>query len=90
MPTRAEIKPKVVGKFAAIAHKPVSAIAESDDLEVDLGMSTTIRRAMVLPYNGIINEYEGGVSLTMDETGDLETVKESIDLVTKRANGDDS
>jgi hypothetical protein len=88
MPSRAEIKPKVVAKIAAIAHEDPADVTEGKSLEDDLGMTTTVRRAMALPYNGIISEYAGGDPITMDEAGDLETVKESIDLVFHRARGD--
>ncbi len=87
MPSRDEIKPLVVGKIAAMAHVAPSSISEPDSLEDDLGMTATVRRAMALPYNGIVATYPGGRSITMEEAGKLETVKESIDLVAKRANG---
>jgi hypothetical protein len=62
-------------------------VSESDSLEGDLGMTVTVRRAMALSYNGILSSYGASRPVTMKDTGDLETVKESIDLVTKRANG---
>jgi len=87
MPTRDEIKQPVIAKIAAVAHVAVSRVVESASLEEDLGMTTTVRRAMALPYNGVLADHGGGASITMDEAGKLETVKESIDLVAKKANG---
>ena len=87
MPTRAEIAPLVIEKIAAVAHVSSSDVNEKDRLEADLGMTTTVRRAMALPFNGIVSDYApDGERITMDEAGDLKTVAASIALVTKRAN----
>jgi hypothetical protein len=86
MPSRSEIKPQVVAKIAGMAHLPPAKVAESHALEDDLGMTATVRRAMALPYNRIVEAYSGR-RVTMDEAGGLETVRESIDLVTAKANG---
>ena len=87
MPSRDEIAPRVLEKIGAMAHVSPSKVTENLSLEKDLGMTATVRRAMALPYNGIIGGYAEGVRISMDEAGGLMTVKDSIDLVTKRANG---
>jgi hypothetical protein len=88
MPSRDVIKVQVVAKLAAVSHIPADKIKEKHRLEVDLGMGPTVRKAMALPYNGIIDDYPSGELISMSAAGDLETVKESIDLVHARANGD--
>ncbi|MGZ3461236.1 MAG: hypothetical protein ACXU86_22330 [Archangium sp.] len=74
-------------KIGAMAHVSPSEVTENLLLEKDLGMTATVRRAMALPYNGIIANYAQGVRISMDEAGGLITVKDSIELVTNRANG---
>ena len=87
MPSRDEIATRVLEKLGAMAHVSPSQVTENLSLEKDLGMTTTVRRAMALPYNGIIGRYAEGVRISMDEAGALKTVKDSIDLITNRANG---
>ena len=51
-------------------------------------MVPLLRKTMAKPYTKIAKKYEGGLPIGMDEAESLDTVKASIDLVTKRANGD--
>jgi len=51
----------------------------------DLGMGPTFRRGMALPYTLISRRYDGA-AITQSEAQDLRTVKDSVDLVYKRAN----
>jgi len=88
MPSRDVIKPQVIQKIATVAEKPSEEIHEKDRLWEDLHMAPLLRKAMSKSYTRLAKKYEGGLPISMDEAEGLETVKASIDLVTKRANGD--
>ena len=88
MPPRKEIKPRVIEAINEARETPGEAIREADRLWEDLDMGPLLRRAMSRPYSEIAKKYAGGLPVSMDEAENLETVKASIDLVTKRASGD--
>jgi len=88
MPSRDDIKPQVIQKIARVAERPSEEIHEQDRLWEDLDMVPLLRKTMAKPYTKIAKKYEGGLPIGMDEAESLDTVKASIDLVTKRANGD--
>jgi hypothetical protein len=87
MPTRKEIKQRVIEKIAAVIDEPVSAVSETDKLWEKFGMGPTVRRAMALPYSKIALSYEGGRAVSQADAEKQQTVKTSIDLVTSRAQG---
>ena len=88
MPSRDVIKPQVIQKIAKVAERPPEKIHEKDRLWEDLDMGPLLRKAMSKPYTKIAKKYAGGLPISMDEAEGLNTVKASIDLVTKRASGD--
>jgi len=85
VPTRDEIKPKVIDKIASVVHRKPETIEEKDRLFEDLGMGPTVRKAMAMPYTKISEEFRGS-PVTQSDAGNLKTVAASIDLVTKAAN----
>jgi hypothetical protein len=89
MPTRDEIKPKVIKVLSAVTQMPPKVLSDNEPYRLfqDLGMGPTLRQALAVPYTKISRQYPGGLPISMKEAGDLKTVKESIDLVEKRANG---
>ena len=84
--SREEIAKRVIAKIEAVAE-PDEKVDETDDLEVDLGMTSTIRAAMALPYSKISKSFPSGLPIRILEARALGTVKQSIDLVHKRSNG---
>lgn len=82
--SRATIKREVVEKLTVVTE-PSTPITEDTRLFEDLGMGTTLRRAMALPYTRISRRH-GGRPVRMSDAEDLETVEETIDLVHERAN----
>ena len=87
MPSRDEIKPLVIEKIEAVVE-PDFKVKEDHDLFVDLGMGATVKKAMGVPYTKISKKFEKGLTVSMMDAGKCRTVKNSIDLVHKRANGD--
>lgn len=88
MPSRSEIKQKVVGLLAAVSRKPHEAEVETSNLEKDLELTSKIKSVLADPYTKISLEYPSGIRVTMKNSGDCKTVKDVIDLVHKRANGE--
>jgi len=88
MPSRAQIKPQVIGRIAEAAERSPKTIREKDRLWEDLDLGPLLKKAMSVPYTKITQQFAGGLPISMDEAENLETVKSSIDLVTRRANGD--
>lgn len=85
MPSRGAIKKEVVKVMEHVSrHSPIS---EDNKLWEDLGMGSILRKALAVPYTRLSEEY-GGLRITMSEAEELTTVRESIDLVHKRSNGD--
>jgi hypothetical protein len=87
MPNREEIKVRVIDKIKAVTDEDNLAENEMSDLKSDLGMGATLKKAMSVPYTKIAISYSTGISITMADAGKCKTVKDSIDLVHKRANG---
>ena len=84
MITREEIKPKVIEAIKGlIGNKDIN---EADRLERDLGMSKTTRESLAGEYTNISSNQYGGKPISKTEAGLLTTVRESIDLVTGKAN----
>lgn len=88
MPTRAEIRAKVLGVIAAIAHHSVDSVQESQKLDGDLGLGAFVRAALAVPFTRIARAYRQGKRITIPEARALVTVQECIDLVHARANGE--
>ena len=88
MPPRSEIKPKVIKAIAKLVQKPEDEVKENDRLWEDLDMGPASRKAMAKPYTEISMKYPAGKRISMASAGALKTVKESVDLVLKKANGD--
>ena len=89
MPTRADIKPDVIHVLAAVAWVDESSIKEPSKLFEDLGLGPLVRKALSVPFSEISRQYESGKNVSQAAAGKLKTVKESIDLVLKRAKGDE-
>lgn len=88
IPTRDEIKPKVIAKLKAITDEDDLVEKENSSLVRDLGMSDILKKAMAVPYSKISTAYGSGIKVTMTDAGKCETVGESVDLVFKRAKGE--
>jgi hypothetical protein len=88
MVSRDVIKPQVIKCIQAVTSEPALAENESSDLTRDLGMSQMVKEAMAVPYTKIAKSYPNGIEVTQSDAGGCKTVKDSIDLVHKRANGD--
>jgi len=88
MATREEVKPLVVSKIRVVAHRSQDP-PETAKLFDDLGMGPTVRKAMALPYSRIATSF-GGLPVSQAAAGALKTVKESIELVLKKANARES
>src|ERR1035438_6347988 len=86
-PTRDEIKPLVVAKLKATTDEDVLVDDETSELKRDLGMTSLLVQAMSVPYTKISLRYPAGIAVTVKAAGKCETVKDSIDLVYKCANG---
>jgi hypothetical protein len=82
---RHTIKKKVVRILSAVSNKPKSKIREKDSLKKQLLLSSAMIKALAAPYTEVSKSH-GGKRITISEAGKLETVKESIDLVHKKAN----
>lgn len=90
MPTRDEIKPQVIAKLNAVTDpKPLLTLTTDESLNLfdELGMTATLKKAMGVPYTKISSKYDGGLGVSMSDAGKCETLKDSIELVFKRANG---
>jgi len=88
MPTRDEIKPKVIAKIKAISDAVDLVEDEKSKLWNDLGMGPVVKAAMSLPYSKIAQKYPGGIVVSQAAAAKCETVKDSIDLVFNRSNGE--
>jgi hypothetical protein len=82
-----DIKPRVVEKLKAITDMDDAAENEISSLEQDLGMGSTLRKAMGVPYTKISKSYPSGLIVSLADAGNCKTVKDSIDLVYNRAIG---
>jgi len=87
MPTREEIKPRVIEKIKAVTDEDDLAENEDSDLKRDLGMGRTLKGAMAAPYTEIATSYPAGIRVTMKDAEGCTTVGKSIDLVFQRSNG---
>lgn len=85
MPSRQQVKTKVVGVLAAIVAPKKVDDNEKQTLEGDLGLDLQ-RRQLLSPDFTEISVGVGGDVVGITECGKLEDVKGAIDLVTKRAN----
>jgi hypothetical protein len=83
--TRDEIKLVVIEKLKCITD-PDEEIIESTYLDSDLEMSMALLGSMALPYSKISKKY-GGLAISIQEAEGLKTVGKTIDLVYKRARG---
>jgi len=88
MPSRDEIKPQVIEAIDQARQTSGQALQETDRLWEDLDMGPLLRKAMSKRYTKIAKKYKDGLPISMQEAEDLETVGASIDLVSRRANGD--
>ena len=88
MTTRDEVKRSVLGILSAVAHVPVERIEEKDRLEKDLGLTKLIRKALGISYSKVTDDYEEGTRVPLKEAEGYKTVKETIDKVTKHAQGE--
>ncbi len=83
---RATIAREVIAKLAAAVHLDTGSIRENSELAFDLGLGAAGRRAMAADYNAIIDAHHGE-PVTLDDAGDLETVKDAVDLVFHHCGG---
>lgn len=84
-PSLVTIKKKVIHNIATISGFKDSDIFEVQDLRVDLGMSDDLRGALAPGFQVIARQTNSAALLTKKECKQLKTVKNSIDLVHKRA-----
>jgi hypothetical protein len=89
-PARDEVATRVTDKLVAVSDEPVLAKQEASNLKIDLGMTAALIQAMAVPYSKISQSYDGGIKVTMVDAGKCVKVKDSIDLVFKRAQGNSS
>lgn len=82
--SREKIKEEVLEKLRSFGE-PDFEITEQTDLQVDLGLSSTLRQALALPFTKISSRF-GGYAIRIFEARELRLVKQCIDLVHKRAN----
>ena len=82
--TREVIKKSVIKKLKSFAE-PADPIVEEMHLQRDLDLGPTFRQALALPYTKISKRY-GGYVIRGTEAKALKLVKDSIDLVHKKAN----
>lgn len=87
MPTRDQIKIRVIEKLQAVTDEDQLAADEGSDLQLDLGMSAPLKKGMAKPYSNISQDYAGGRAITLTDAGNCTTVKDVIELVFKRATG---
>lgn len=86
-PAREVIKPLVVAKLKDVTDEDLSVDEERSELQRDLGMTLLLVQAMSVPYTKISLRYAAGIEVTVQAAGKCKTVKDSIDLVYKCANG---
>jgi len=88
MPTRDEIKPRVIGAIKAVTTGEDDLVEkEESDLQRDLGMGAIVKEGLAVSYSKITKSYKTGIGVSISDSGDCKTVKDSIDLVFKRSNG---
>jgi hypothetical protein len=86
-PTRDEIKPRVIAVLATVSGVASKKIKESDVLADDLGLTEPQRGALAPDLRDLARAYQPGAVIGLAACKKLETVKEAIDLVFKKAGG---
>jgi hypothetical protein len=86
--SREEIAPEVIAKIRSVADLHFDP-KEGDRLFEDLRMGPSLRRSLALSFSEIANPQNGGKPISGNEAEGLRTVRDSIDLVFRRANGRD-
>jgi hypothetical protein len=87
MPTRDEIAPQVITILQSVTLEDDLAQIETSNLKDDLGISPSVKTLLSVPYTKVSRTYPLGIDVTMTPTGNCKTVKDSIDLVFRRSNG---
>lgn len=83
---REEIKAKVIAKLQAVSdHRPID---DPDKLRDDLGMTAPLIEGMATPYDKIAQQYPGAKRVRLSDTRGNKTVKDAVDIVHMRANGE--
>ncbi len=86
---RATIAREVIARLAAAAHVDAKDVSEHDALELDLGFDADGKRALAADYDAVIHAHHGE-PVTMDDAGDLEQVRDAVDLVFHHCGGHDA
>lgn len=86
-PTRDVIKAEVLRVLANISGFPPDEIAEGELLDDDLGLGSALRGALAAGFTNIVRKYNAHTAIPASTCKKLETVKEAIDLVFKKAGG---
>ncbi len=81
----AQIKADVIIVIGRSTGKPPESINTGDDLRENLNLSEVKIKAYGVPFTNIARDYNADVIITPKECSDCETVKDCIDLVTKKA-----
>ena len=87
--SREEIKPQVIDEIKEIldflGENIPDEIKETFQLDNDLNITNPGKLRLISGFNDIIENYQGNL-INPFEAGGIKTVKQSIDLVYKRAN----
>jgi hypothetical protein len=62
-------------------------INDAKDLFFDLGLGENIQQGLAIAYTQISIDYQGGLPVSQTSARACETVKDAVDLVHARANG---
>jgi len=86
-PTRDEIKPRVIGVIANVSGFDPKTIKEEQSLAGDLGLSEYQRASLAPGVTEIARNCNAHATIAASTCKKLETVKDAIDLVFKKAGG---
>lgn len=64
---------------------PPAEIGDDLDLRQDLGLTDDLKRSLASPFQAIARRTNPKANVSRDECGDLEAVKDAVDLVRSKA-----
>jgi len=71
----------VKNELRAASPFPPAEIGDDLDLRQDLGLTDDLKRSLASPFQGIARRTNPQATISRDECGDLETVKDAVALV---------
>ncbi|CAK8720418.1 MAG: hypothetical protein CDV28_1717 [Candidatus Electronema aureum] len=80
MPTREDVKTKVIQLLSIVSSMDIGKIKEESHLKSDLLLASAMIKALAGPYTAISKGF-GGSMITITEAGKVDTVKSVIDLI---------